>query len=101
MVQQEANQIYSTRDAIPSEDMDTSVEIIKVSVRREETTLHDAKECIRKVRSFVNDEVFIPRTYSEYDCTGRPSTSSIDLISKLYTRGWIHYIYLHHISFDV
>ena len=68
-------------------DMDGFVELIEFpeSIKTEEQAI-----------SYFENEIFIPVYYSQYDCTGRPSTSGYKIFQR---RGRFH-VY-HSVIFDV
>jgi hypothetical protein len=81
-------------------DGDTQCAIITVSVDLQAESYTYVKNAIL-AQQLKREEIFIPRSYSEYDCTGKWSTSSLTLVHRFVNHGMLHYIWKHHLSCDV
>jgi hypothetical protein len=74
-----------------------------ITVVHVDESLSSVKAAINMVKSQIED-ITTPHYWSEYDCTGRYSTSRFELIYKSYSSydmGHLQYIYIEHGSYDV
>lgn len=87
-----------------SSDFDSAIEIITVMITLpEELNYSILKEAIRAM-NYEIDSFKIDKPYSEFDCTGRPFTTSMEIITRFLSRGVDRHVITavlkHYISID-
>jgi len=63
--------------------------------------LTDMKSALRQVEEVIWDDIYVPREYSQYDCTGRYSTSKIDRVHRSFSYGTLLVIINEYGSYDI
>jgi len=92
------------RNTVASGD-DSAVEVITVTMDLPyHPTISDIKEAIRAM-AYEIESIEIGRPRSEYDCTGKAFTTSLETAKRFIARGCEKHIFVcvvvHHVAFDV
>ncbi len=87
-------------------DNDGGVYLLSVSckilrVEQSESDYKVIRRTLRKISDYIMEHEFIQRPRSAYDCTGQSFTTDMELIKSFISDGYLHKVYLHHISVDV
>ncbi len=97
MVNSKSMEISNTED---------SVDVIVVLMANiDKYKLSSIKEGIAAIQRKLENDIFIDRPNSPYDCTGQAFTSHLDLLNKDIAYDiegyYLRYTYIHKINFDV
>jgi hypothetical protein len=63
--------------------------------------LTELKSALRRVEEVIWDDIYAPKEYSQYDCTGSYSTSKIQKVHRSFSYGTLLVILNEYGSYDI
>lgn len=63
--------------------------------------LSTLKMALSQVDQVISNDIYVEREYSQYDCTGRYSTSEMDRVHRSFSYGTLLVIYNEFGSYDI
>lgn len=74
---------------------------LSVELSSKNPTFAELKRAVRSIQSYLADNIFLHRPYSDYDCTGAAFTSSLEQVYRTQFYTTVTYVYEHRIALDV